>query len=594
MNLLGYDYYRDVPSSSGGLARVAHLIREQRPSNGNCLLFDNGDMLQGTPLGDHVADIRGANLSATHPAIAVMNQLCYDAATLGNHDFGFGGGFLLTALKDATFPIVASNLNANKKSILSQNAILMRQIIDRQGQYHILRLGIAGFLPPQTLEWNSTLRASFDIEDILVSAQRMARQLRSEGADIVIALAHSGLGAPESQPGLENAAIPLAAIEGIDLIIAGHVHRRFPSADYPASDFVDPVRGTLNGKPAMMPGLCASDLGVMDLTLRQRDGIWRIDDFVTRLLPATDQTPPDPEISALLAPSHQSTRSFLARPVGQTEVALNSHFSLLGFDAGINLINAAQSWHLRQLLASSEYSHIPVISATAPSRAGGRGGPDQFTDIPAGPLTMRSLADLLPFTNRLRAILVTGAELAHWLEIAACIFRQIVPGKLGQPLRNLDFPSYNFDVISDLSWQIDLSQPALCDSPGNIPYRVRNLRHRNRPVLADDQFILATTDYRLADCGAFAPVTRNAPRVVESGPACRDVLYRYISETGPVAPARELGFSFLWPDRATAVLDTASRCDPRQIAALDPQIISGPRDSFTRLELRPSGACIEG
>ena len=85
MNVLPYDYLADRPSGRGGLARTASLIARRRAEVDNCLLLDNGDFLEGTPLGDFAAR-RTAGMDRPHPAIAAMNALAYDAAALGNHD----------------------------------------------------------------------------------------------------------------------------------------------------------------------------------------------------------------------------------------------------------------------------------------------------------------------------------------------------------------------------------------------------------------------------------------------------------------------------------------------------------------------------
>src|SRR5690606_6307308 len=108
MHVLGYDYFADRPSGRLGLSRAAALIAKARQSAPNCLLFDNGDGLQGSPMGDYLAEAGALGPRQPHPAIAAMNALRYDAATVGNHDFSFGLGFLRRTLDEAEFPIVAS------------------------------------------------------------------------------------------------------------------------------------------------------------------------------------------------------------------------------------------------------------------------------------------------------------------------------------------------------------------------------------------------------------------------------------------------------------------------------------------------------
>ncbi len=89
-SLYPYDYFRDRPDESLGLAQTAALIAEARGECLNCLLFENGDILQGTPLGDFAAENMAKDRAGRHPVIVVMNTLDYAAATLGNHEFNYG------------------------------------------------------------------------------------------------------------------------------------------------------------------------------------------------------------------------------------------------------------------------------------------------------------------------------------------------------------------------------------------------------------------------------------------------------------------------------------------------------------------------
>ena len=77
-NLRSYNYYLDAEGGDPGLARVASVVRKLRAEAGNCLLLDNGDTLQGSPLGDLAAE---GGLGRPHPMIAAMNALGYDAGT---------------------------------------------------------------------------------------------------------------------------------------------------------------------------------------------------------------------------------------------------------------------------------------------------------------------------------------------------------------------------------------------------------------------------------------------------------------------------------------------------------------------------------
>ena len=109
-HIVDYDYYRDQPDISLGFARTATLIRQTRAEVRNSLLFDSGDLIQGNPLGDYVAVEQPLQPGQIHPVFKALNQLDYAAATLGNHEFNYGLGFLRATLAGANFPYVTSNV----------------------------------------------------------------------------------------------------------------------------------------------------------------------------------------------------------------------------------------------------------------------------------------------------------------------------------------------------------------------------------------------------------------------------------------------------------------------------------------------------
>ena len=147
-NLYPYDYYRDRPDNSVGLARAASLIAEARSEATNCLLFDNGDSLQGTPLGDVAAQAIAADPDAIHPVIAAMNRLDYAAATLGNHDFNYGLEVLERAYGQARFPVVCCNVRKSDGSPwFPPSIVIEREFVDETGTPQRLKVGVFGVAP---------------------------------------------------------------------------------------------------------------------------------------------------------------------------------------------------------------------------------------------------------------------------------------------------------------------------------------------------------------------------------------------------------------------------------------------------------------
>ncbi|MCZ0964433.1 bifunctional 2',3'-cyclic-nucleotide 2'-phosphodiesterase/3'-nucleotidase [Paracoccus benzoatiresistens] len=527
MKLLPHDYLAGRPCGRGSLAQVASLVERHRRTARNTLLVDNGDFLQGTPLGD-VAALSGGR---DHPAIAAMNLMGYDAAAIGNHDFAFGLDVLQSAARQARFPLLAANLRVRGRADFPRYAILRKQVLSETGRPVTLRIGLVGFLPPQTTAWDRDLAEQMTCDDILATAQRVVPHMRAEGADLVIALAHSGISPRPAPPGAENVAAELAALDGIDAIVAGHTHEVFPGTATLAAG-VDATHGTLCSKPAVMPGFGGSHLGVIELSMARNGSAWRLTRATSHCEPVGDHLPPAPAVLRAVAPSHRLTLSHLGTRIGSSEQRISSYFSLVGIDPALTLVNMAQRWFVRRSLRGTALEGAPVLSAAAPFRAGGRGGPFHYTDVSAGRLRLGNLTDIYSFPNRICALPVSGAELGGWLERSASLFNQITPGGPDQPLADPRFPAYQFDVIEDLRWRIDLSQPAgfTADGAATGSSRIRDLTWRGRPVGNSDRFVLATNSYRLAEYGLFAGLTTGKTLAVPPGPQTRDVIRNYLRQ----------------------------------------------------------------
>ncbi len=580
VHLMPFDYFRNRPTPVLGLARAAGLIDTLRAGATNALLFDNGDFLQGSPLGDYMAFARGLRPGDLHPMIAAMNRLGYDAGTLGNHEFNFGLTFLHNALAGAAFPVVVANAAttlgaspATDRTMLPPWTLLDRQVRDGAGRVHLLRVGVIGLLPPQTGTWDRDhLEGHVFFRDMVETAAALVPAIRAAGADLVVALAHTGIGGPDAVPGMENAAIPLARTPGLDVLLLGHAHQTFPSPAFAGLPWVDVMRGTIAGKPAVMAGCYGSHVGVIDLVLQRDAGRWRVASSTAHARPIAGSRPngafvarakSQPEMLHGAAEAHDGTRRYMARQVGSTRVPLTTHLALVSDCAAIRTVAEAKADHIRRALAGSALAHLPVLGAAAPFRAGGRGGPLNYTDIPAGPLALRHMADLYLFPNRMRALHVTGADLVEWLERAASMYLQVAPGRADQPLIDTGFPSYNFDVIAGVSYVIDPSGQARYTAQGTLAdpgaARVQGLSRAGVPVAPDDEFILATSSYRLSTLQVIAGAALQ--RVVHASDRLgRDVLTDwFVAGNTPDATPPAEGWHLALPQGASATFESCPR-----------------------------------
>ncbi len=547
MNLLSYDYYQDKTTDQYGLSRAVSLIKAARAEVPNSLLFDNGDLLQGNPMGDFVATVKPLKDGETHPAFRVMNQLGYDAANIGNHEFNFGLDFLRRSLAGASFPYVNANIYVDDKDVHTEQArhaftpyvILERQLIDAQGNAHPFKVGVIGFAPPQIMQWDKGhLEGKVVARDIAATARKYVPLMRAQGAQIVIAIPHAGFEKAPVSAFSENSVGPLTEIAGVDAVLFGHSHAEFPGKAFAAHPKVNLERGTINGVPAVMPGRWGDHLGVIDLTLDNASGSWKVVDSKASLRPIYDRTArksvaaADPMVEQLVGDVHAATLDYVRDKVAFSSAPIYSYFAQVADDPSVQVVSNAQITYVKRAMQGTDYEKYPVLSAAAPFKTGGRQGWDYYTDIPAGPLAIKNVADLYVYPNTLKAMLLTGAEVREWLEMSAGQFNQIDPqGGAQQLLLNDAFRSYNFDTIDGLTYEFDVTQPARYDANGKLmeprASRVTKLRYQGQPIQADARFIVATNNYRAFGGGNF-PGLGASKVVLEAPEENRQVLIEYL------------------------------------------------------------------
>lgn len=562
-NIVNYDYYQDKSTDEFGLAKTATLIKKAREEAKNSILIDNGDLLQGNPLGDYVAKIDPLKDGETHPVYKAMNLLNYDVGNIGNHEFNFGLEHLDRSLKGAKFPYINSNVYVddkdnnpnNDKNLFTPYQILERKFKDESGKEVTLKVGVIGFVPPQIMQWDkANLEGKVITKDIVETAKKFIPEMKQKGADLIIAVPHSGLGSVENAANLENASYQLSKIDGIDAILFGHSHLVFPGPGFENIPGVDSEKGTINGKPAVMPGYWGNNLGVIDLTLTQENGKWKVAESTTKAVPIYDKAnkaslaDADKSILDAVKEDHDHTVEWVRSAVGKTSSPIFSYFALVQDDPSIQIVTNAQKWFVEKNIKGTEYDGIPVLSAGAPFKAGGRNGASYYTNIPAGTIAIKNVSDLYIYPNTLKAVLINGTTLQEWLERSAGQFNQIdVKKSEEQLLVNEAFPTYNFDVIDGVTYQIDVTVPSKYAIDGTIANkdanRIKNLSFNGKPVKAEDKFIVVTNNYRASGGGSF-PGLDGTNIVIDSPDENRQVVIDYILSQKDINPAADNNWSF--------------------------------------------------
>ncbi|AGH81510.1 bifunctional 2',3'-cyclic nucleotide 2'-phosphodiesterase/3'-nucleotidase periplasmic precursor protein [Psychromonas sp. CNPT3] len=511
-NYMDFDYYKSKATQQFGLTRAATLIKQAQAEVANSVLVDNGDLLQGSPMGDYMAD-KGLKPGDVHPAYKAMNLLPYQVANIGNHEFNYGLEYLKEAINDANFPYINANVIDIKtgKNMFTPYLIKTYRFIDNAGEKQTLNVGYIGFVPPQILIWDKqNLQGKVIVNDIKETAEHFIPKMKKEGADVIIAIPHSGISSLPYALNNENSTYYLSKIKGIDAITFGHSHAIFPSKTFANIEGVNIENGTINGVAAVMPGRWGSHVGIIDLNLEKTKNGWKVVKGRSEARPIFDNknqkaiVKADPTLVNALQKDHKNTLKFVNKPIGKSNAKMYSFLALVQDDPTVQIVNLAQQDYVQRFIQGDpNLAGLPVLAAAAPFKVGGRkNAPENFTEVESGQLTFRNAADLYLYPNTLVTLKVTGYNVQQWLECSAGQFNQIdINSTKAQYLINWqDFRTYNFDVIDGVNYQIDVTQPAKydgnCQLINSKAQRITNLTFAGKPIDLKQSFLIATNNYR--------------------------------------------------------------------------------------------------
>src|SRR5213594_1867773 len=538
--VLGWDYVRDV-AGSGGLSRAATVIetlRAQYPEQ--VVLVDAGDLIEGNLFAGYFAE---RDSQRPHPVVDAFNALRYDVATPGNHEFDFGTGVLARVTGDATYHYVSANIFKGASDTL---VYAPHVVVTRGG----VKIGITGFTTPGVMVWDRTqVGGRIRVRPIAETAPLALRGLDLAGVDLKVVLIHSGLNEPSSYDtagvGAENAALGLASIPlpapRPDLVIVGHSHKEM-------RDYV------VNGVHFVQPRNFALSLAVVHVSLVKETGQGGQDGQGSSGYRARSVRPElislatvaeQPRFVRRFTSAHERARAWAATPLGTASPGFAARYGRAEDTPLLDFINEVQ-----RRRAGAD------LSATADFELG--------AGLPEGEVRERDVSGIYPYENTLRAVRIAGDQLKAYLEQAARYFRTYQPGA---PLLNDSVAGFNFDVVSGVTYTIDLTQ-----GPGR---RIRGLAFRGRAVTAADSFTLALSSYRQSGGGGYT-VLRGARVVYDRGESIRDLLAdeirtrRLLTAQGVYTPSWSLG-----PAEARAAL--------RQ--AFTPSVVAVPRPDSTLLRV---------
>jgi 2',3'-cyclic-nucleotide 2'-phosphodiesterase (5'-nucleotidase family) len=530
-----WDYVADR-EAPGGLVRAATVVDSLRRAHpGALVLLDGGDLIQGNPLAMYYATVQPREL---HPLVDVLNAMGYDALTPGDHEFDFGLDVLGRAFGGAGFPLIAANIYRLPRDTFAYAPHL---ILPRGG----VRVGVTGLTTPGAMVWHgAAFKDRLVIRPIIPAASEAVAALRAAGADLTVAVVHGGLDGESSYDtsavGPENVAARLATLRNRpDVVIVGHSHRHFADS-------------VINGVHFVQPRAGARSLGVVRVWMVRdaggqggRGAGYRVARVASQEI-ALDRVTPSRTLVERLRAAHEAVRNWASQPLAVAEGDWRAREARVRDTPLLDFISTVQRRAAR--------THLSAASAFS-TDAG----------FPSGPVRLRDVAGVYPAEHTLKAVRIDGARLRRYLEHSARYFRAWTGAG---PVINDSVPGSDYDVVSGVHYEIDLSQP--------VGGRIRNLSYQGRPVTDGDVFLMAVSSYRQAGGGGYGMLA-GLPVEYDAGQRVRDLLLDAVRDAQQLRP--DGYFEESWriepPEARRAAIETFTPPPPARDTALLRVIATG-------------------
>ena len=423
-----WSYGADVEDKSGSYAQIATYVKDVRKNNKNVVLVDVGDAIQ-----DNQVDVfaKDKKYYKDHPIPKVLNEMKYDVFVLGNHEFNFGMKALDEILKD----IKAKKLTANfyyKKN--DKRYIDATTIIEKDG----VKLGIIGLSTPMSAKFEEDTGNLKDMKftSPTEEARTQVEKLKAKGVDAIIAVTHMGIDNENKIPdtGMRDV---INAVDGIDVVIAGHMHKDVPS---------ETIKNTLITEPHRY-GTVVSEV---DLTFDINDK------KEVKLVKKESKTVPvkeleaDKKIAEIYKPYHEKLRELNNVVIGQTENEMVPQETKHGVSAAFSKDTGLSSF-INDV--EQHYSGADVVTFSFDhQKARMNKGDIKKKDIifnyryAGGDVTVYEL---------------TGKQLKEYMEWSANYFDTIQPGdteyRYNAERKKSKYVTY--DIFGGVNYKIDLRNP---------------------------------------------------------------------------------------------------------------------------------------
>ena len=431
-----------------GLATVKNALEAQGK---HVVLVDNGDAVQGDTIG---------TLSNGEYIIDIMNEVGYDVATPGNHEFDYGMEQFLALTEKANFPYVSANfVDSDGNTVLDPYVIK-----DVAG----VKIAFVGISTPKTIttstpkyfqDDNGNYIYSFQQDEtgekLYAAVQSAVDAARAEGAQFVIALAHLGI-EEDCSPWTSSEVI--VNTTGIDAVLDGHSHSMIQGEKVKNKDGAEVLLSSTETKLAYIGCLTIKDDGSMSTTLISDNGM---KEFIGGI--------------------QEEFEELVNTVVASTDVDL-----IIKDPASGERIVRVSETNLGDLCADA-YRAMSGADVAIVNGGGVR------ADIPAGDITYGQIIAVHPFGNEMCVVECTGQEILDALELGCS---------------KLPAESGGFLQVSGMTYTVDLNVESTVKLDENGMFvsvegerRVKDVTIGGEPLDPEKTYTLASHNYKLKDCG---------------------------------------------------------------------------------------------
>lgn len=485
--------------SNFGYAGLAMVRDAYKNAGYHVLLVDNGDSIQGEPVG---------TMTTGEANIKLMNAVGYDIATMGNHEFDYGMERFFELSKMANFPYVSCNFNKGGELQFAPYVVK---------EFDGVKIAFVGISTPKTLtsstpkyfqdENGNFIYGFFEDETgegLYNAVQKAVDDARAEGASIVIAMAHLGNEAECSPYTYKDV---IANTTGINALLDGHSH------DTDHVEMRNKARETVlrQGCGTKMEGIGYLKIAAKDGAMKAGVMMWNNDDFN-----ATQLYQLDTDVTKAVAEATETLNAKLAEVVAKTDVELtiNDPVAVTEDGKAVRIIRNAET-NLGDLCADA-YRYVSGADIAFVNGGGIR------VSIKEGDITLNDILKVHPFGNALCVCEATGQQILDALEFGA----KDVPGEFG-----------GFLQVSGLTYEIHTYLPSTVKMDEKRmfvgvegEYRVKNVMVGGEPLDLEKIYTLASHNYMLQGQGDGYTIFEDNVYTQESVMLDNQVLITYITE----------------------------------------------------------------